>query len=145
MSTEASQPADFPYTNPQDVTRDFASRGIFVLAPEELGISPDVHARIFKREKELVDAGQPVTPGGLPDVLEIINAPGVVDVCNRLLGKHWAIVPFTHNASFTSGGRDQHWHKDDNGPYNGKKQRHHQAVQIEMLTCDSLYLKMFWL
>ena len=92
-----------------------------------------MHARIFKREKELVDAGQPVTPGGLPDVLEIINAPGVVDVCNRLLGKHWAIVPFTHNASFTSGGRDQHWHKDDNGPYNGKKQRHHQAVQIEML------------
>ena len=133
MSTEASQPADFPYTHPQDVTRDFASRGIFVLAPEELGISPDVHARIFKREKELVDAGQPVTPGGLPDVLEVINAPGVVDVCNRLLGKHWAIVPFTHNASFTSGGRDQHWHKDDNGPYNGKKQRHHQAVQIEML------------
>ena len=35
MSTEAAQPADFPYTHPQDVTRDFASRGIFVLAPEE--------------------------------------------------------------------------------------------------------------
>ena len=29
--------------------------------------------------------------------------------------------------------RDQHWHKDDNGPYNSRKQRHHQAVQIEML------------
>ena len=25
------------------------------------------------------------------------------------------------------------WHKDDNGPYNSRKQRHHQAVQIEML------------
>lgn len=23
------------------------------------------------------------------------------------------------------------WHKDDNGPYNSRKQRHHQAVQIE--------------
>ena len=42
-------------------------------------------------------------------------------------------MPFTHNATFTSGGRDQHWHKDDNGPFNGRKQRHHQAVQIEML------------
>jgi hypothetical protein len=133
MSTEAAQPSDFPYTHPQDVAREFASRGIFVLAPEQLGISPDVHARIFQHEKELVDAGQPVMPGGLPDVLEVINAPGVVAVCNQLLGEHWAIVPFTHNASFTSGGRDQHWHKDDNGPYNGKKQRHHQAVQIEML------------
>ena len=47
--------------------------------------------------------------------------------------QNWAIVPFTHNASFTSGARDQHWHKDDNGPYNSRKQRHHQAVQIEML------------
>ena len=26
-----------------------------------------------------------------------------------------------------------HWHKDDNSPYNGRKQRHHQAVQIEIL------------
>jgi len=45
----------------------------------------------------------------------------------------WALVPFTHNASFTSGAKDQHWHKDDNGPYNSRNQRHHQAVQIEML------------
>jgi hypothetical protein len=57
----------------------------------------------------------------------------LVAACNQLVGKNWAIVPFTHNASFTSGARDQHWHKDDNGPYNSRKQRHHQAVQIEML------------
>ena len=63
----------------------------------------------------------------------MINAPGVVAACNQLVGENWAIVPFTHNATFSSGGRDQHWHKDDNGPFNGRKQRHHQAVQIEML------------
>ena len=37
------------------------------------------------------------------------------------------------NASFASGARDQHWHKDDNAPYNARKQRHHQPVQIELL------------
>jgi hypothetical protein len=66
-------------------------------------------------------------------VLEVINSPGVVAACNQLVGENWAIVPFTQNASFTSGATTQHWHKDDNGPYNSRKQRHHQAVQIELL------------
>jgi ectoine hydroxylase-related dioxygenase (phytanoyl-CoA dioxygenase family) len=25
------------------------------------------------------------------------------------------------------------WHKDDNAPYNARKQRHHQAIQLELL------------
>ena len=79
------------------------------------------------------DVKERVTPSGVPAVLEVLNAPGLVNACNQLVGENWAIVPFTHNASFTSSGRDQHWHKDDNGPYNSRKQRHHQAVQIEML------------
>lgn len=66
-------------------------------------------------------------------MLDLLNAPGLIAACDQLIGKNWAIVPFTHNASFTSGARDQHWHKDDNGPYNSRKQRHHQAVQLEML------------
>lgn len=137
MSTDKEQaspsPAGFVYSTPERAVQDFASRGLIVLAPEDLGVAPDVHARVYKKEKRAHDAKEPVTPASIPDVLEILNAPGVVDICNRLVGENWAIVPFTHNASFTSGARDQHWHKDDNGPYNGKKQRHHQAVQIEML------------
>jgi hypothetical protein len=121
------------YSTPEHAVRDFASRGLLILAPESLGVPLDVHARVYKKEKRAHDAKEPVTPATIPDVLEILNAPGVVEVCNQLVGENWAIVPFTHNASFTSGARDQHWHKDDNGPYNGKKQRHHQAVQIEML------------
>ncbi|MGY8825380.1 MAG: phytanoyl-CoA dioxygenase family protein [Candidatus Latescibacterota bacterium] len=121
------------YSTLDRIVQDFASRGLLILAPEDLGIAPDVHERVYKKEKRAHDAKEPVTPASIPDVLEILNAPGVVDVCNQLVGENWAIVPFTHNASFTSGARDQHWHKDDNGPYNGKKQRHHQAVQIEML------------
>lgn len=132
MSTD-TKGTGFAYSTPERAVQDFASRGLIVLAPESLGVAPDVHARVYKKEKRAHDAKEPVTPASIPDVLEILNAPGVVEVCNRLVGENWAIVPFTHNASFTSGARDQHWHKDDNGPYNGKKQRHHQAVQIEML------------
>ena len=125
--------ASLPYTEPDNLVRDFASRGIVALPPESLGIPAEIHHRIYTLEKQAYLARKPVTPGGMPDVLKVINAPGVVAACNRIVGRNWAIVPFTHNASFASGARDQHWHKDDNGPYNGRKQRHHQAVQIEML------------
>ncbi len=130
-STPASAP--LAYSTPGQLAQDFASRGLVVLAPESLGVPPEVHERIYQREKQAVGAGERVTPGFIPDVLEVINAPGVVAACNQLAGENWAIVPFTHNATFSSGARDQHWHKDDNGPFNSRKQRHHQAVQIEML------------
>ena len=129
----AKELSSIPYSTPEQLVQDFASRGLVVLAPESLGIPAAVHERIYQREKQAVGTGERVTPELIPDVFEIINAPGVVAACNQLVGENWAIVPFTHNATFTSGGRDQHWHKDDNGPFNGRKQRHHQAVQIEML------------
>lgn len=128
---EASFP--FPYTTPDRLVLDFAIRGLVVLSPESLGIPADVHKQVYRQEKAVHDTGVRVTPANVPAVLDLLNAPGLVAACNQLVGKHWAIVPFTHNASFTSGVRDQHWHKDDNGPYNSRKQRHHQAVQIEML------------
>ena len=121
------------YTAPENLVREFASRGLVILAPEDLGVSPEVHERVYEVEKRAHDVKERVTPSGVPAVLEVLNAPGLVNACNQLVGENWAIVPFTHNASFTSSGRDQHWHKDDNGPYNSRKQRHHQAVQIEML------------
>ena len=121
------------YTTPERLVQDFSSRGLVILSPESLGIDADVHDRVYQKEKEAYHNKTPVTPSSIPAVLEVLNAPGLVDACNQLAGENWAIVPFTHNASFTSGARDQHWHKDDNGPYNGRKQRHHQSVQIEML------------
>ena len=133
MSRLSTKEKELAYSTPEQLVQDFASRGLVVLAPENLGVSPDIHKRIYTQEKRAVDAGQSVTTALIPDVLDVINAPGVVAACDQLVGENWAIVPFTHNASFTSSGRDQHWHKDDNGPFNGRKQRHHQAVQIEML------------
>ena len=117
----------------EQAIKDFASRGFLILTPQQLGIEADVHKRVYEQEKAAYHANQPVTPASIPDVLEVLRAPGLTAVCNQLVGENWAIVPFTHNASFTSGARDQHWHKDDNGPYNARKQRHHQAIQIEML------------
>ena len=121
------------FTEPEHLVRDFASRGIVVLPPERLGAAPEVHERIFRRKKELVDAGVRPTARNIPDILQVLSAPGLVAACNQLAGDNWAIVPFASGAGFASGAYDQHWHKDDNSPLNGRKQRHHQAVQVEML------------
>ena len=130
----ASLDGGFAYTTPDRLLRDFASRGIVALAPEDLGVPPDIHAAIYAKEQQAFrDNRRTVTTTTIPEMLQILAAPGLVAACDRLLGKHWAIVPFTHNAPFTSGAYDQHWHKDDNGPFNGRKQRHHHAVQVEML------------
>ena len=128
-----SNSAGLAFTEPEHLVRDFASRGIVVLPPERLGVTPGVHERIFRRKKELIDAGVRPTSRNVPQILQVLSAPGLVAACNRLAGDNWAVVPFASGAGFTSGAYDQHWHKDDNGPLNGRKQRHHQAVQVEML------------
>ncbi|MEM7110900.1 MAG: HEAT repeat domain-containing protein [Chloroflexota bacterium] len=121
------------YTTSERLVQDFASRGIVILAPESLGIPAAVHERLYERELAAYHANEPITPKSMPEILEVLNAPGLVAALNQIVGENWAVVPFTHNAPFASGPRDQHWHKDDNGPYNGRKQRHHQAVQVEMI------------
>ena len=122
-----------PYTDPENLAKEFASRGIVALSPETLGIPLEVHARIYAKEKQAYLADERVTPAAIPEILDVLSAPGLVAACNQLVGENWAVVPFTHNASFPSGARDQHWHKDDNAPYNARKQRHHHPVQIELL------------
>ena len=118
---------------PERLIQDFVSRGLVVLAPEDLGIPTTIHDTIYEKEKAAIGDKRRVTATSIPEILEVINAPGVVAACDRLVGKNWAIVPYTHNTPFASGGYDQHWHKDDNGPYNMRRHRHHHAVQVEML------------
>ena len=125
--------AGLPYTTPDRLLRDFASRGLVALAPEDLGVPLEIHEAIYEKEREAFNDGRYITASSIPEILEIIQSPGVVAACKALVGKNWAIVPFTHNTPFASGSHDQHWHKDDNGPYNLRRHRHHQAVQIEML------------
>lgn len=117
---------------------EFASRGLVVLGPGDLGIPADVHRRVYEKQKAARDAlaGGAFAVGSaeVPEILEVLRAPGFVAACDRLAGPNWAIVPHYPPGLIAGGGAsDQHWHKDDNGPFNARKQRHHQAVQLEVL------------
>ncbi|MEM8769788.1 MAG: phytanoyl-CoA dioxygenase family protein, partial [Pseudomonadota bacterium] len=111
----------------------FVSRGLVALSPAQLGVSPALHDGIYERETALFRAKEVINSASIPEILDLLAAPGLVAAVDQLLGPGWAIVPFTHNTPFVSGAYDQHWHKDDNGPYNGRWPRHHEPVQIEML------------
>lgn len=117
----------------EQMVRDFVTRGLIVLAPDSLGIPISTHEEIYEKELVAFRAKERITATNIPDIIKVTNAPGVRAACELLIGKNYAIVPFTHNTPFTSGSHDQHWHKDDNGPYNMRKQRHHHAIQLEML------------
>lgn len=131
----AEQSDSLAYTAPErdTIIKDYCSRGIVVLSPEALGIPQSIHTQIYDRQRRLFQEKEHMTATSIPEILEIIAAPGVVAACDWLVGKNWAIVPFTHNSPFMSGSNDQHWHKDDNGPFNSRKHRHHHAIQVEML------------
>ena len=133
MTESATANGTLGRTPPDRLVQDFASRGLVILAPEDLGIALPIHEVVYRKQKEAFAAGRYITAAVVPEILDVIAAPGLVSACNRLLGENWAIVPFTHNTPFASGARDQHWHKDDNGPYNLRRHRHHHAVQVEML------------
>ena len=121
------------YKKAQDFQFDFVSRGIVVLDPQTLGVDESIHARIYEKQTKLFRDKVRITCANVPDMLSVIRSPGVVSACDQLLGENWAIVPYAHATPFLSGALDQHWHKDDNGPYNQRRHRHHQAVQVEML------------
>ncbi len=127
-----TKPLGTAYTSPERLVLDFTNRGLVILSPESLGLPLDTHDRIYQKQKQAIKEGKKIRPSTMPEILEIINSPGLVKACNQLVGENWAIVPFS-SSYITSGGSDQHWHKDDNAPRNSRKQRHHQAVQIEML------------
>lgn len=120
-------------TPPDRLLEEYASRGLVVLGPEALGIPEVVHRSIFDQELAAYQRKERITATNIPDIMQVTEAPGVREACELLVGANYAIVPFTHNTPFMSGSNDQHWHKDDNGPYNLRKQRHHEAIQLEML------------
>lgn len=115
------------------LVREYCSRGLVALSPDSLGVPKELHETIYRIEKERFDARKSIDAFSIPEICTILNSPGVIAACDAILGENWAIVPFTHNTPFPSGAHDQHWHKDDNGPFNGRKHRHHQAVQAELL------------
>ena len=136
--TTATEPRPiYRHTDPDRIVEDYISRGLVVLSPHALGVPIEIHQAIYEQEKQLLRGShpisQPINSQTLPDILKVLQAPGLVSACEQLAGEKYAIVPFTHNTPYMSGPRDQHWHKDDNGPFNMRKQRHHQPNQIELL------------
>jgi hypothetical protein len=120
------------FTDPASIIGEFACRGVAVLSPESLALPLETHRRVYDQEIKARDDGR-ISTETVPAILDILRAPGLIASINQLVGENWAIVPFTHNAAFQSGSHDQMWHKDDNGPYNARKQRYHQSIQLEML------------
>mgnify|MGYP001273571240 FL=1 len=115
------------------LAQEFVTRGMVILSPEQVGVDKQLHQEIYEKEKVAFSNKQLIDASVVPEILQILNAPGVIKACNELIGEDWAIVPFTHNTPFVSGSHDQHWHKDDNGPFNGRRPRYHHSVQLEML------------
>ena len=115
------------------LAQEFVTRGMVILSPERVGVDKQLHQEIYEKEKVAFSNKQLIDATVIPEILKILNAPGVIKACDELIGEDWAIVPFTHNTPFVSGSHDQHWHKDDNGPFNGRRPRYHHLVQLEML------------
>lgn len=132
LATEHSRLPQEAFADPSTIIGEFSCRGAVILSPETLGIPLETHQRVYEEEIQAREDDN-ISPLTVPTILEILRSPGLVASVNQLVGENWAIVPFTHNAAFESGGHDQMWHKDDNGPYNARKQRHHQSIQLEML------------
>lgn len=93
----------------EDLIDEFSTRGLVVLAPSALGVPAEIHETIYARR--LSSSSNLVN--SIPEIIEVLNAPGVVAALNLLAGRDYAIVPFCH-AFFASAGTDQCWHKDDN-------------------------------
>eukprot|EP00446_Apocalathium_sp_SHHI-4_P068250 CAMPEP_0177535234 /NCGR_PEP_ID=MMETSP0369-20130122/56438_1 /TAXON_ID=447022 ORGANISM="Scrippsiella hangoei-like, Strain SHHI-4" /NCGR_SAMPLE_ID=MMETSP0369 /ASSEMBLY_ACC=CAM_ASM_000364 /LENGTH=648 /DNA_ID=CAMNT_0019017371 /DNA_START=14 /DNA_END=1957 /DNA_ORIENTATION=- len=131
-------PVPVAYTEPSRLQEDFVSRGFVALPPEALGVDPGIHEAVIARQAALraehpKAVSDPMLAAHVPEILDVLNAPGLVAACESILGPRYAIAPFTHNGLFPSGGRAQHWHKDDSAPLNARKQRHHQAIQAALL------------
>ncbi|MDC0213208.1 HEAT repeat domain-containing protein [Gammaproteobacteria bacterium] len=121
------------YTKPEDLIKDYVTRGLVVLSPQALGIPETLHETIYDKERKAFSDKKLIDAELIPEILEVLNAPGLAEACNNIVGEDWAIVPFTHNTPFVSGSHDQHWHKDDTGPFNARRVRYHHPIQIEML------------
>ena len=75
------------YTTSENLEADFVSRGLVALAPESLGIPTEIHQHIYSLAKQARLEKKRITADLIPEVLDIIDAPGVVDACQRLVGK----------------------------------------------------------
>ena len=82
--------SNIQYTKNENLIQEFVTRGVVVLSPESLRIPTDIHQKIYEKEKKVLHDQLRITPDLIPEILKILNAPGLVDACDRILGKDWA-------------------------------------------------------
>ena len=77
------------YTQSEDLVSDFISRGLVLLHPDTLKVDRRIHDRIYEKEKTLFRAKEYITAENLPEILEVLRAPGLVQACDKLRGQTW--------------------------------------------------------
>ena len=45
----------------------------------------------------------------MPEVVRMLNSPGMTNALNAIMGEGWAVVPFIHSGFGGSGNNDQTW------------------------------------
>jgi hypothetical protein len=87
--------------------REFISRGVTVVGPEEHGLPPEIHRQVWENLK--AGKGGDGIGARMPEMVAVLNSPGMVRALNAIMGEDWAIVPFIHSGFGGSGPNDQTW------------------------------------
>ena len=88
-------------SNFDKLTHEFVTRGMVILSPEQVGVDKQLHQEIYEKEKGAFSNKQLIDATIIPEILEILKAPGVIKACNELIGEDWRSFPslITHRLS----------------------------------------------
>ena len=88
--------------------REFVSRGVTIVGPEEHGLPAEIHRQIWENLK--AGKGGDSIGTRMPEMVTVLNSPGMVRALNAIMGEDWAIVPFIHSGFGGAGPNDQTWY-----------------------------------
>ena len=130
------------------ILSDIVAQGYHVLGPQSLRMPAQRHDEIYERcvarwradggyskgkADTLGDMAGRLHSHVLPELREVLSAPGLVDAVEAILGPRWALQPFIHSLFLQDGTRNrQEWHADDNAPQNTRRMRHHRPLQLQL-------------
>ena len=87
--------------------REFVSRGMTIVGPEEHGLSDAIHKQVWDNLK--AGKGGDGIGTRMSEIVTVLNSPGMVRALNAIMGQDWAIVPFIHSGFGGAGRNDQTW------------------------------------
>lgn len=87
--------------------REFISRGVTIVGPDEHGLPAEIHKQVWENLK--AGKGGDGIGTRMPEMVKVLNSPGMVRALNAIMGEDWAIVPFIHSGFGGAGPNDQTW------------------------------------